>query len=1096
MADIFNEMFGDGRRTENFDESVSNTSRDSGDTAINHLEAIERSIADIQEDISSISTRFAGMSMSAAFDRSREGVNGRFNEQYRQRTWNNQFRNRGRRSEFFDTTNLSQGFAKNFKESLLQGFLGSNFRDEIKGTFEGLADDFDLSVKEIPGKIGQQLGKQVFKGLRSNSVTGPLVNNLTGAFGQLKDVGLNVVKDVGTQLLSGTATFASIGSSLSALAPALLSLASAALPIAAVVAGFVVLSKAIAPAVEGIKSLANAAKSSSTRDKDTRKKALELEKKRIHDDVETLITYPFQILKEAAEDLQQTWSNNLSTIGQTQGYTKDDVMSLMSSLASRLRSDGLSDVIAGTDLMSSLSKVLASGLSGSIAEEFTYQALKLNKAIPTQDFFSFAANYASVAANAIKDGKSQSEAIAAANVTLNQFANNLVYASRELTGGFTTGLQDASELYSKAVKIAQAARSDNVNEISGVLTSLSAVTGAIAPDLASSLTDVIYKAATGGNSSEIVALRSLANINASNTEFLRQFAESPQKIIATMLNNLGTMFSQSDAAYMEKAEGYASLFGISSDAFARVDFNYLAQQIANMDTSSTALEDNLKLLASGQTTTSKEQQKIAEINKMMIEEGLSYVIDNEVGQMIQQHMWDEQMQRELMEAEYGVELRGAALEFLEGLKETVNNILNILNPAAWFRKLAGNLIATTVESYAQKADIKQVLELGKVGRGTARELYNLTTTNRDLNLTPSTASLFGGLSAYEAAHSATKVMQAVSNPGLTLMNGVSDLYRAEGVLVNEALSDARNYISNAVSGSSIGKSVYKWGGLTSKSDAAVLSSLISTTVPAAINATKANESSLSVLDTNSMNAQQARIESMIATIDSYVEDHKTYDEWVQSASRHGIADFSKALEDSGYSAVQLESYFQAKETEQGVKIAHEMSEAELQFYRTAIQFMSPDTGDFWAIYNNPLTENILLVHSKQDEMISKLSDYVDIFTLFKKDWEKHWKEYANYYLYHKIYGGSTLNLSKLQEVQKAEKDEEGDLMTGLSKYLSSNDWNLEDFQNPQIQTNALLAKILMIVTSIMNQNNEKVGSVSLADSLAALSMGMTNTVQI
>ncbi|MCU6720651.1 hypothetical protein OCV67_12045 [Porcipelethomonas ammoniilytica] len=46
------------------------------------------------------------------------------------------------------------------------------------------------------------------------------------------------------------------------------------------------------------------------------------------------------------------------------------------------------------------------------------------------------------------------------------------------------------------------------------------------------MTDAIYKAATGGNSSKIVVLRSLAGINASNTEFLKQLANDPQKVFA------------------------------------------------------------------------------------------------------------------------------------------------------------------------------------------------------------------------------------------------------------------------------------------------------------------------------------------------------------------------------------------------------------------------------------------------------------------------------------------------------------------------------------------------------------------------------------
>ena len=86
------------------------------------------------------------------------------------------------------------------------------------------------------------------------------------------------------------------------------------------------------------------------------------------------------------------------------------------------------------------------------------------------------------------------------------------------------------------------------------------------------------KAATGGNASDIVALRSLAGINASNTEFLRAFAQDPQKIFSELFTNLSKLQNMSQDAYMEVAEGLSSIFGLSMDSFARVDFAYLAPE--------------------------------------------------------------------------------------------------------------------------------------------------------------------------------------------------------------------------------------------------------------------------------------------------------------------------------------------------------------------------------------------------------------------------------------------------------------------------------------------------------------------------------------
>ena len=85
----------------------------------------------------------------------------------------------------------------------------------------------------------------------------------------------------------------------------------------------------------------------------------------------------------------------------------------------------------------------------------------------------------------------------------------------------------------------------------------------------------------------------------------------------------------------------------------------MADAISSMNTNNKSLEENLKLLESGQTTTSAEQLKAQEINSVILEEGLAYVIDSEAGRMIQQHMWDEQIANELANTEYAVSKQGS-----------------------------------------------------------------------------------------------------------------------------------------------------------------------------------------------------------------------------------------------------------------------------------------------------------------------------------------------------------------------------------------------------------------------------------------------------
>ena len=237
------------------------------------------------------------------------------------------------------------------------------------------------------------------------------------------------------------------------------------------------------------------------RDINSRQKMTENANKRLKDDLESIITSEFDILKKAADRMIAVWEDNLSVINQTQGYSKAELQDLISDYASKIRSEGLESVVSVADFTENLSSVLKSGISGQAANEFSYLATKLNSAIPTQDFFQYSDTYASLIGNAIKDGKSQSEAIKYANEQLETFASEVLYASRQLSGGLNVGLQNASELFKQATEISVAAKTGNPSNIAGVLTSVSAITGAIAPDLASSIVDAVYNAATGGNSS-------------------------------------------------------------------------------------------------------------------------------------------------------------------------------------------------------------------------------------------------------------------------------------------------------------------------------------------------------------------------------------------------------------------------------------------------------------------------------------------------------------------------------------------------------------------------------------------------------------------
>lgn len=836
--------------------------------------------------------------------------------------------------------------------------------------------------------------------------------------------------------------------------------------------------KALGPAIEGTKKMFEQLKKAGNRYIESRKQNIELEKKRLEEDVRALVEAPFNILKDSAEKVEQVWDNTLRTITATQGYSKADLQDLMSAFAERIRSEGLSSVVSAADITDNLVKVLESGLAGPVAEEFAYIATKLNAAIPTQDFFGYAGTYASIVANSLRMGQSQAEAVQTANDAIQTYASSILYASRQLTGGVTTGLQNAQSLFEESVKIVQASRTGDVNQIAGVLTSVSATIGAIAPDLASSLTDVVVQAAIGGNTDQLVALRSLAGINASNTEFLKQIATDPKSVFVALFNNLGQMQKMSEGAYMEVAEGLSDVFGVSLEALARVDFNYLAQSIAGMNVSNAALEENMDLLQSGQTTLTAEQLRTQQINKYMIEEGLSYVLDNEVAREIQKHMWDEQKAREMMEATYSVELKGAALEFLEGIKQTVQNIINILNPFAWIGKLV-NMAATAVEGYALESDIAQSLMLGRVGKGamTAGEminLYDLTTRGRDLNLTQSYVNLLGGRSMYDVAHAGTQLWN-LFNPTTSLLGAMDFQEGVWSTLMSPATGMA---IGNALAGMLVGGRVgsrYTWGGLRKSTAQAVSGMWSGTGVVNGVAAVSTSTQQSGVIE---------RLNKMLdkEVIDSFVKAGKGYDEWAATASQYGIRDLSAALDEAGYTQKQIEAYFEQQQTQQGQEQQQAIKQDEQDFR---------DKGrDFWISQLERMDttiESIDITNSLLTAILDGQTDFYQTrFANWARTWDSFYTKWVNYFVEHTYYNERT-GLDYAQ-IRAEEHSESQGAIYALAEAFNQ---GVADMSDPTVQTNALLGKILLVCSSIMQQNATKAGGTSLADTLNALALGIT-----
>lgn len=939
-----------------------------------------------------------------------------------------------------------------------------NAASYMNNASSSMADDIASSASDI-----------VNASQSSASGLGEAASNLAG---QVGSAGANIssATQAASSAMSGAAkgtlgqgmkafvsTFSKSGASLlkasGAAAKGLVALGPYAVAAVAVIAVMKQLSKVGEALKEGFQALSEGVKGAANRGITSQRKALELEKKRLAEDVNTLIEEPFNNLKAASDALCSAWENNIAVINATQGYTKASMQDLISNYASRLRSEGLSSVVSSADITSNLENVIKSGLSGAAAEEFAYMATVLQEAVPNQDFFSYASTYAAIAANATKEGLSQQEALAKANSEMEQFASNVLYASRQLSGGFSTGLQNTSELFSDSFKIIQSARSGDMAQVSGVLTSVAGIIGAIAPDLSSSLVESVVSAAIGGNSDTNVALRSLAGVNASNTQFLKAFADDPKKIFSNLFNNLAEMQNSGQDNFMEVAEGLSDVFGVSMESLARVDFNYLASAISSMSVNNSSLQDNLSLLADGQTKTTTEQLKIAEINKLMIDEGLSYVLDNEAARAIQQHMWDEQLALEMQEATYAVDLKGGAMTFLEKISEAVKFISVILNPIGALMDKITSLAATSAEAAAQNADIKQLLELGNVGNKNKEQLHNLTTRGKRLNLTESLVTQMGGFSSYDfvskisAANNAMNawgyrrpILGGLELAGRTTKAWIDNFNKSMLGSINKQ-TDARAVTSSYQWGM-VSKSIDKAIRATTKSGAAYYSEAVNTSVAKQVN-----------------DKAQVNFQNFLDTMRKFVDEGKSYEEWKATATRYGISNLSEAIEDFGLTEAGLEGKFKEFEAGQQAEKQYQRQQTEDMFWKESIEYFKNTAPTF---------------HDKLLTAISK----------FYKKYESFYSDWIDYYIKHTAYSSETLDAYKVEQILNADKNATGDAVNALADALLSNAVDLKD---PAVQTNVLLSQMLVTLNAILQQNTKTNNSV-LPTSLSALGLGLVSNV--
>lgn len=990
----------------------------------------------------------------------------------------------------------------------------SSIGDKINESgFEGVADDLFSKAGDTFSGLGEKLGS--LKDTALSGITeklgslggaggklGSILGKLGGIFGNGASAASTVASGAATTATASTITTAAtaVGPSLASLGTAAAGLAATFWPLIAVVGGIVILFKIFEPLFKGVFNHLKNIVAAGNRAAEEDKKRQELAKERYKKDIEEMVKYPFEIMQEAAEEARSVWKETLRTITATQGYTKASMQSMMAAYASRLEKEGLTSVLSSTDITSNLSKVIEGGLSGAVAEEFAYIATKLGAAIPTEDFFSYASSYGAIVGNAIQQGKSQAQALQEANRQLEQFASNLLYSSRRISNGINTGLADAKNLFDQATQIAVSARTYNAAQISAVTTAVAAQVGAIAPQLASSITDIVQQAATGGNTSEIVALRSLAGINASTTEFLQQFARDPQSIFSKIFENLGNLYQSNNAAYMERAEGLSQIFGLSMDAFAQIDFTSLAAAVRNIEVNTASLDENYKMLASGETTLSDTMLKYNEINARIAEEGYSYILESEVAYRMQQHLWDEQRDIKLMQNEYGVNLKGSSMELLESIGQTIQNILSFLNPIGLISKLVNrivNIAATEAESEAQERDKQQLLNLVKVGNGNIVELSKLMNTMGYEDLYGAENNLvnrLGGFSAYESIEFGRNVLNKLSysRAGRNALRRATNIGTVMSSAVSTMLDNGFQVFENLSKSSK-----YEWGTRRKSAVSNVLQGLLGSTASIVLGQDSTLNQQAKQLASRTQQQAQANLEKVNAILSESPENlakiasYKSYQDWI-NAQGQGFVDLAKAV---GYTESQLQQIYQEAGVQAGVAEQQKRNNAEQSAWdamvdiQKVINVWDETTFPEW---KSTIATKLDSIHDEQVDTLAHLKDPMDVRLSYIQSkltdvygtTKKFLDAWTSYYIEHEAYNRA-YDASAVKNFKMTSESSTDSAINNLATALLG----ATDLSDPRMQTNALLAQIINILSAILQAQGSNVG-LSLPDTFAGLALGL------
>jgi hypothetical protein len=277
--------------------------------------------------------------------------------------------------------------------------------------------------------------------------------------------------------------------------------------------------------------------------------------------------------------------------------------------------------------------------------------------------------------------------------------------------------------------------------------------------------------------------------------------------------------------------------------------------------------------------------------------------------MIQEHMWDEQIAREIQETTYGVEIKGAVLEFITGIYNTIDKIAMILIPFYGLTKLISNVVQSVSDSVDQRNMVEDALVAGNVGYQNIKQFKNLTTTGAALDIVQDYASQLSGITGIAGPNK--QALDALKANWEFNTNPFGALYYSDNNTVSNNSASFRPSLTSKYTWGSISKSnadlFKRFAAFVGSSESFGASE--NTILPSRKSATEMARTAIS-----------NKFEQMLT--DEYMKpflQEGGYSEWAKSASKLGIVDISKAMESSGYNEADIKQRFEIQQAQEATK---------------------------------------------------------------------------------------------------------------------------------------------------------------------------------